>query len=200
MTDNESLTEVGSEKLRAFVALSLAPDTRDALTRASRDLQNESWAEEIRWVRPENLHLTLRFLGDIEEAGVKDLLDVLAERMRSIEAFSFAIGGLSLFPSAARPRVVAADVIREQPLIRLASEVEAAVVAAGYRADPRDFRAHITLGRFRRGRRRGLTIAAALQVVSLAVESVVLFRSTLGPTGARYTELGRASLADRSSS
>ena len=183
-------------KLRAFVALSLEPAARDALTRAGKDLRNETWAEEVRWVRPGSLHLTLRFLGDIAATGVDGLLEALAERMRGVESFSCTLSGLALFPSAARPRVVAAQVTLERRLAGLAAAVEQAVVAAGYPADTRQFRAHVTLGRFRRGKRRGLEIAANLPPVAVDVNDVVLFRSTLGPGGARYTELGRVSLGN----
>lgn len=197
MSAQEPTAPGESERLRAFIALSLEPAVRDALVQAEKDLQREAWAEEVRWVRPEGLHLTLRFLGDIASPGVCVLLEALAERMREVEPFSCALSGLALFPSAARPRVVAAQVTQERLLSELASAVEQAVVAAGYPAETRHFRAHITLGRFRRGKRRGLQIAAMLQEVSLAVNDVVVFRSTLGPGGARYTELGRVTLADR---
>jgi len=189
-----------TEKLRAFVALSLEPAARKALTRAGKDLQREAWAEEVRWVRPESLHLTLRFLGDIPTTGVSGLLEALTARMRGVEPFACALSGLALFPSASRPRVVAAKVTRERLLTGLAAAVEEAVVDAGYSADTRDFRAHVTLGRFRRGKRRGLEITATMERVPVAVNDIVLFRSVLGPGGARYTELGRAVLANRSSS
>ncbi|MBW2388507.1 MAG: RNA 2',3'-cyclic phosphodiesterase [Deltaproteobacteria bacterium] len=190
-----------SEKLRAFVALSLEPAARKALTRAGKDLQREAWAEEVRWVRPESLHLTLRFLGEIPTTGVSGLLEALTARMREVEPFACALSGLALFPSASRPRVVAAQVTQERLLTDLAAAVEEAVVDAGYPADARAFRAHVTLGRFRRGKRRGLEIAATLQQVpvAVAVNDIVLFRSVLGPGGARYSELGRVALAERPS-
>lgn len=195
MAAHEPPTSGESEKLRAFVALSLEPAARDALTRAGKDLQREAWAEEVRWVRPESLHLTLRFLGEIPTTGVSGLLQALTARMRDVEPFACALGGLALFPSASRPRVVAAQVTEERLLTGLAVAVEEAVTAAGYPAETRNFRAHVTLGRFRRGKRRGLEITATLQQVPVAVHDIVLFRSVLGPGGARYTELGRVVLA-----
>jgi len=203
MSSIETPARDEAETLRAFIALSFDPAVRSALARAGRDLQREPWAEEVRWVPSESLHLTLRFLGDIAVSGVPGLLEALSTRMRSVEPFSCSLSGLALFPSPARPRVVAALVTQAQQLGSLAAiveQVEEAVVAAGYRAETRHFRAHITLGRFRRGKRRGLEIGAELSEVSLAVNDVVLFRSTLGPSGARYTELGRAPLAVRPNS
>ena len=200
MSSVETPARDEAETLRAFIALSFDPAVRSALARAGRDLQREPWAEEVRWVPTESLHLTLRFLGDIAVTGVPGLLEALSTRMRSVEPFSCSLSGLALFPSPARPRVVAALVTQAQQLGSLAAIAEQAVVAAGYRTETRKFRAHITLGRFRRGKRRGLEIGAELPEVSLAVNDVVLFRSTLGPGGARYTELGRVPLAVRPNS
>ena len=182
-------------KLRAFVALAVAKDARSALVQAADTLQREPWAKGVRWVRSEGLHLTLRFLGDTAFDAVPGLVDALGERLRRVEPFESALRGLSLFPSASRPRVVAALVKAEPALEELSAAVEEAVVAAGLPAQSRRFRAHITLGRFRRRGGRGLELTARLEEVPIAVTEVVLFRSTLGPGGARYSELGRAALA-----
>jgi len=185
--------------LRTFIALSLGPDARDTLVRAGDDLRREAWAADVRWVRPESLHLTLRFLGETAASSVPRLLDALVQRLQRIEPFTCGLNGLSLFPSASRPRVVAAKMIGEDALAELATAVEDAVVSAGHSADPRRFRPHITLGRFRRPVRRSLAIAAHLNDAPIAVEHVVLLESKLGPGGARYSELGRVALATRAS-
>ncbi len=182
-------------KLRAFVALAVEKDARSALAQAADTLQREPWAKGVRWVRSEGLHLTLRFLGDTALDAVPGLLDALAVRLRRVEPFESALRGLSLFPSASRPRVVAAQLDAEPALAGLAAAVEEAVVAVGLPMQSRRFRAHITLGRFRRTAGPGLELTASLEEVPIAVTEVVLFRSTLGPGGARYAELGRAALA-----
>lgn len=184
-----------SEKLRVFVALALEPDARAALIRAGIDLRREPWAKDVRWVRAQSLHLTLRFLGEIAADRVPGLLDSLGERLRDLEPFSFTLCGLSLFPSPARPRAVAAQLTAERTLAELAAAVEEAVVVAGHPAETRRFRAHITLGRFRRKGPRGLEFSASMEEISVAVNDVVLLRSALGPGGARYSELGRVALA-----
>ena len=194
--DTTGGSEPSEQRLRAFVAVPFEDEVRNRLSQARADLQGEAWAEEVRWVKPEALHLTLRFLGNIEASDVDALLSRLQSSMRSESEFSFELSGLGFFPSASRPRVVAARVTRERRLGVLASAVEEAVVSAGYPAETRDFRPHVTLGRFRRGRRRGLELAADLPRVSVAVSHVVLLRSTLSQAGARYTELGRANLAN----
>jgi 2'-5' RNA ligase len=182
-------------KLRAFVALALEKDARSALAQAADTFQRQPWAKGMRWVRSEGLHLTLRFLGDTAFDAVPGLVDALGERLRQVEPFESSLRGLALFPSASRPRVVAALLKAEPALDALSAAVEEAVVAAGFPAQSRRFRAHITLGRFRRMGGRGLELNASLEEVPIAVNEVVLFRSTLGPGGARYSELGRAALA-----
>ena len=181
--------------MRAFVALPLAPAVREELTRATSLLRAHSWADPVRWVPVENLHLTLRFLGDATEASIPRLLEGLRARLASLASFCCELDGLSLFPSASHPRVVAVRVSSEPQLLELARCVEAAVVDAGFEKESRRFRAHITLGRFRRPDRRRRECDAELAVLRLEVREVVLYRSVLGQRGACYSELGRAALA-----
>ncbi len=192
------------EKLRVFVALALESDARVALTRAGAELRRAPWAEDVRWVPAASLHLTLRFLGDIEAGRVRELVDALRERLRGVRPFVFSLGSPSFFPTESRPRVIVARVTEEPRLAELAAAVEQAVVAAGHRVQDRRFRAHITLGRFRRAGRRSsrrVTLPCAeMEETFVAVNDVVVFRSELGPGGARYSELGRAALVAPSAS
>ncbi len=185
--------------LRAFVALPFESEARAALALLAERLQALHWADSVRWVRPANLHLTLRFLGDIPQAAVVPLLGALATSVSDISAFRCRLGSAELFPTAARPRVVAvglAETAAPGKLARLAECVEAAVVAAGCEPEARPFRGHVTLGRIRSRRQRlALPRDLAFESKPVEVSHVVLFRSELGARGPRYTELGRAPLA-----
>ena len=187
--------------MRAFVALPFEPDTQAALARGALRLRTLPWADGVRWVRPANLHLTLRFLGDIPRSAVAPLLAGLESSVSEVSQFGCRLCGVKLFPSPARPRVVAiglADGAAQLALARLASRVEEVVVAAGFEPEARPFRAHVTLGRIR-SRRKNLAgpVDLVLEPSLVEVNHVVLFRSELGAHGARYTELGRASLRRR---
>ncbi len=184
--------------LRAFVALAFDADARSALTRATALLQREPWAEGVRWVPAANLHLTLRFLGNIAQDTVPKFLDALTARLHRVEPFSCALDGVALFPTRARPRAISAGLTEANALGELALMVEEAVVCAGHAPETRGFRAHITLGRLRRRAERKIDLAVELEQTPVAVCEIVLLKSTLDPGGARYSVLGRIALGGRS--
>lgn len=143
------------------------------------------------WVRPPSLHLTLRFLGEVEPPADAAARAAWAAAAGSIPDFPIRIGGGGGFPLAGRPRVLWLAV--SDPTGRLAAlhrAVEAAAVAAGFEPESRVFRPHLTLARARRGRAAtrpdpGLLDGSWEQTAT----RVVLVRSRLGPTGPRYTAL-----------
>ena len=186
--------------LRAFVALAFDADARSALTRATALLQREPWAEGVRWVPAANLHLTLRFLGNIAQDTVPVLLDALAARLNEVEPFGCALDGVALFPTRARPRAISAGLTEANARGELALMVEEAVVCAGHAPETRGFRAHITLGRLRRRAERKIDLAVELEQTPVAVREIVLLKSILDPGGARYSVLGRIALGGRDES
>ena len=153
------------------------------------ELRATSWGDRVRWVPEENLHVTLRFLGEVPE----EQLDGLVERVRgftgSCAPFDCRLSALRPFPSEGRTRVIAASVAPEPPLSELHERVERGVVAAGFEAEPRRFRAHITLGRVRKTPLRDAAFEAMLSPAPIEVERVVLYGSRLSSTGAHYTPL-----------
>jgi 2'-5' RNA ligase len=136
--------------VRAFVALPLTPIVRERLARAVSQLRTQTWSEGLRWAPAENLHLTLRFLGEVAETSTAGLLARLRLRLEALEGFHCALAGLFLFPHTSRPRVVAARLSSEPRLPELARAIEAAVVEEGFERESRAFHAHITLARFPR--------------------------------------------------
>jgi len=182
----------------------------DAARRRAADLASVLRAgpegDVVRWVRRESLHVTLRFLGRTDLDEVPHLVREVGRALRRVPPFSLQLAGLLLLPSPRRPRVVALGLEPEEPLTALAAAVERGVVAAGYPEETRPFRAHLTLGRVRSGRRprlEGLESTAAAAGVTGSVTpsgdawdvtETVLFRSDLAPEGARYTPLERVPL------
>lgn len=179
--------------MRAFLAVELGDEARRAAGRAARALRESARARGVRWARPETYHVTLRFLGEIDPARVPELAREVGRRVRSSAPFALRLGSLEAFPSARRPRVVALRVEPEAPLAALAAQVEAGVVAAGFDAEERRFRAHLTLGRLRDRTHPDLSAVRVEQVPFRAAE-VVLFESALHPGGAVHTPLERMPL------
>ena len=145
-----------------------------------------------------NLHVTLKFLGPIEETRVPAIADALGAAASRRAPFDLAVRGLGAFPDVSRPRVVWAGLEEARALGVLAGEVDGALAALGLPRESRPFSAHVTLGRVREPRRNPALAAALARPADfgrLAVTRVSLMRSDLGPGGARYTELAGVLLA-----
>jgi 2'-5' RNA ligase len=191
------------ETVRTFVAIELSPDVLRKIGALQARIKDEVPPGLVRWVRPEGIHLTLKFLGDVSA----DRLDAIAEAMQAACAphppFSLSIGGMGVFPNPRRPRVVWIGV--EEPggtLLRLQRDVERAISPLGFPAERRRFSPHLTLGRVKQGRTAAelealgqYTTHARVRIGEMAVDAVYLMRSDLRPTGAVYSELAAAVLA-----
>jgi 2'-5' RNA ligase len=179
--------------VRTFLAVELSDAARRAAGRVSEALRAEDRAGAVRWVRPENLHVTLRFLGEVEPARVALLVREVGHALTGEAGFEAQLGAVHAFP-ARRPRVVALEVEPAARLAALAEAVERGVVAAGFAPEPRRFHAHATLGRVRVGRQLELASGVAPEPEPFPVREVVLFESRLAPAGASYTPLERVAL------
>ncbi|HVP31086.1 MAG TPA: RNA 2',3'-cyclic phosphodiesterase [Myxococcota bacterium] len=185
--------------IRAFFALALEGDAKAAAARELERLRALPGADAVRFVRGDGLHVTLRFLGEIPHAQVAPLATAVGAELAPLAPFDATLGAVHAFPSARRPRVVALELLPEAPFTALAAAVERGVVATGFAPEPRPFRAHLTLGRVRPGRRLDPSLAAPAEApaaapTSFPVRSIVLYQSTLAPEGSTYTPLERLPL------
>jgi 2'-5' RNA ligase len=181
---------------RLFVAAWLPPGAgREARDVAIRLQESDA---DVRWVRPANLHVTLRFLGDVESSRVDGLVGCLAAAFESSDAFELRLAGLGRFPRRGAPRVVWAGV--EQgvgELAALASLAERTLLAEGFldRIETRPFRAHVTLGRPRSSRGVGRLLDLLEEVPFRgephSLQEVTLAESRLSPRGAEYSAVAR---------
>ena len=157
------------------------------------------YAADVAWVAPANLHVTLKFLGQVEEARVSALADALRTALVDQRAVDVAVRGLGAFPSPTRPRVLWAGLEDATGgMTALAQRVDVCCARLGFPAETRDFAAHVTLGRVREARRQPAladVLARPADFGRLRVERVSLMRSELSPRGARYSELFAAPLA-----
>jgi 2'-5' RNA ligase len=188
--------------LRAFIAVDLDAAARAAAAEILRRLRGAPGGDSVRWVRPEALHVTLRFLGQIAPAQVEPLARAVGAQLAGLVPFALALGAVTLFPSPRRPRVVALEVGPQVALAELARAVERGVAAQGFAPEERPFRAHLTLGRVRNANGRAAALAphglAAPVGSHCPVSEVVLYRSELRPEGSLYTPLERIRLGGAS--
>lgn len=175
--------------MRLFVALDLDESVMGRLDELLGELRRE--LPEIRWARREGLHLTLRFLGEVDEARVPALCQALEGVAEATAPFRVEVEGLGTFGDRRRPKVVWAGVQeRSGALEELQGRVERAAVEAGFETESRPFRAHLTLARLKRshpGLGRALAPRAALKLGASRAGSMTLIQSRLSPEGARYT-------------
>ena len=185
--------------MRLFLAIELPADLLDALESAIAPLRAES--PEIAWVPPTKRHLTLKFLGDVDEERL-DHVVALADRVaRQHRAFSMQLGGIGAFPNFRRARVVWIGVEHEARLELLHHDLEVNGEDAGFEIEGRAFRPHVTLARVRSPidveHARRLARAARRIDFSATVDvgEITLFESTLAQSGATYRRVHAAQLA-----
>jgi len=192
-----------SATMRTFVAVRLPVEIREALHAASLRLRDQPGGKAARWVQAENIHLTLKFLGDVDNRRLGEVCDAVTEVCAGFPSFEMAVSGLGCFPNTAHPRIVWAGVSRgTHELIHLATSMDIALNRLGFAREIRPFDAHITLGRADRRATRaelvslGHTIAGQSGCLygSMTVTRVSLVKSDLRPTGSVYTDITTAAL------
>lgn len=186
--------------MRVFLAIELSPELRHALSVLQTTLKKA--LPPISWVRPESIHLTLKFLGETDESLVDDLRQAVSQAVREHGPFSVTVGGLGAFPNARAPRVLWVGLGGEiEALQHLAADVEQGCEALGFPSEARSFNPHLTLARIKHN---GRTVGQALarqgindqgaSLGSLRVEAIACMQSELKPTGAVYTRLWQVPL------
>jgi 2'-5' RNA ligase len=188
--------------LRAFIAVEIPPALQIAIDEQTSGLRKHADASLVRWVKPGNVHLTLKFLGDVSSANLPFVTQMLAAEAGQYDPFEMRIGTLGSFPNTRRPRVIWIGIEAPPALAALQHSIEAAARRLGYESEERGFSPHLTIGRVRQH-----LSAAQLQRIQLAldaarvgmlgaveVRAVHLIRSDLQPGGSVYTTLFSAPL------
>jgi 2'-5' RNA ligase len=186
--------------VRSFVAVLLPDHVRAGLAAVSAELRGQT--RGLAWVRADNLHLTLRFLGAIEPMMLEPVREAVAAAAATIPPFTVSLGGLGGFPSGRAPRVLWASVTAgAAELGTLYAALEAALVARGMPGESRPFHPHVTLARTRDPRGAGdlgNVLGVGPGFGEVRVRALHLMRSDLGPGGSRYSVLAEAPLGNPS--
>jgi 2'-5' RNA ligase len=187
--------------LRAFIAVELPLEIRQTVCAATSNLR-KGIGSLVRWVPIENMHLTLKFLGDISPSNMNMLCHMLHAETDLFNCFDLCLNGLGSFPSLKRPRVIYIGIQAPAALEALQRGIESASRRLGYESEERGFSPHLTIGRVRQNitATEQQTIRRALEETKIdslgnaRVDSVHLYKSDLEPTGSIYTRLFSASL------
>jgi 2'-5' RNA ligase len=188
--------------IRAFIAIDLSIDIQHRLDDVQRDYKAQLSNIPIRWVAASNIHLTLKFLGDVSLSNLNILTDMIQTEISSHHQFDISVGGSGAFPNNRQPRVIWIGVEAPPELATIQNGIETTTARLGYTREERAFSPHLTLGRISRN-----VNSQDMKLISKALEStrvgflgvtcvdkVHLYRSDLQPTGAVYTQIFSSSL------
>ena len=178
--------------MRTFIALELSNEVREELSRLQEELKKVD--ADIKWGKPDNIHLTLKFLGNVEEAKIaeiKKLLDNISSREKPFETSLFKLGA---FPDLNYPRVIWVGIDKGcSEIEKIAGLVETELEKINFSREKRPFSAHLTLGRVKSGRNKAelkeKVSSLQVQPKSCTINNITLFQSTLTPKGPIYTPL-----------
>jgi 2'-5' RNA ligase len=188
--------------IRAFIAVDLSLEILEGIEQVSRDLRSSLKDIPIRWVPVENIHLTLKFLGNVSTANLEILKDILGKVVSSHSECDISVGGIGAFPKPHNPRVIWVGMEVSQELVTLQRDIEIETARLGYSREHRPFSPHLTFGRVSRNASAQDVHAIAKILENFKVgflgatrlKTVYLYRSDLRPDGAVYSPIYSVSL------
>ncbi|MBN1914111.1 MAG: RNA 2',3'-cyclic phosphodiesterase [Candidatus Omnitrophica bacterium] len=187
--------------MRSFIAISLPPDIKDALARMQEKLKKSG--ADVKWVAPANIHLTLKFLGDLNEKKLEAVYGAMEDTAKNNTRFYARIRDLGAFPKVSSPRIIWAGIgAGDEEIKKIARQLEESIARVGIPKEDRPFSCHITLGRTK----SALNLDRLTQDLTkngkdpeaeglgFDIEKITFFKSTLTPKGPLYEALKEASL------
>ena len=188
--------------LRSFIAVEVPTEIQSAIAHSTASLKNSLPKPLVRWVAPQNVHLTLKFLGDVSPTKLEQLAMTLKGEAALLGMFSLSVGGLGAFPTARRARVIWIGLEAPPALEALRRGVEAVAAQQGYDPEKRPFSPHLTIGRVGQNASaadvvricNGIEAAKIGALGTFRVGAVHIFKSDLQPGGSVYIHLYALSL------
>jgi 2'-5' RNA ligase len=198
MRISDARPESMEKTIRTFIAFELPT----AFAQLAAELQNHLQAQglKLRWVRPQNIHLTLKFLGELPVGQIADVSQAMQRAAGAVAPFTMQVQGMGVFPGMRSPRVLWIGLGgRTDALATLHARLEDALADLALPKDKRAFKAHLTLARIDRGvdvrqLLAGIAQSGRFAPKTLQASELILFKSDLRPQGAVYSPLARAPL------
>jgi 2'-5' RNA ligase len=184
--------------MRAFIAIELPPEIKQGITNVQEQLR--SAGANAGWTRPEGIHLTLKFLGEVEESKIREIMQMLAGATRGTGKLNLEVTGVGAFPNVRTPRVLWLGVTGDvEKLGSLQVSVENAMTGLGFEREERKFSPHLTLARIKFPKPRDnwqqkIESVRDVKLGGFEADHVSLMKSELKREGAVYTEVGRIEL------
>ena len=186
-----------NRSIRTFIAVDIPDEIRERIAAFQDGLKQ--YRADVKWVRPASIHLTLKFLGDVEEKWIEEVANAVQKATRGTEPFSVSVCGTGTFPNDRRPRVLWIGVEQGvEKLKTLALKIDETLSELGFEKEKRAYSAHLTLGRVRSPNRIASTVESmhtlGFDGGTFDVGEIFVMKSDLKPTGAVYTALKRIKL------
>jgi 2'-5' RNA ligase len=183
--------------MRTFIAIKIVPEKKllDIVSTLRKTLEGEA----ISWVDTNNLHLTLRFLGETSDEQVLKITGLLDDISQNYHRFQFNLKGVGFFKSKNQPRVLFLSVENDLLLKQLAAEIEEMVVSLGFSREEKSFHPHLTLGRikFIQNKNAFYSLAGELkcaEIQSVTVSEIIYYQSVISSAGAIYKPIHQVHL------
>jgi len=182
---------------RSFIAIEIPAEIQSAIWKETASLRQRLGKPLVRWISQENIHLTLKFLGDVPLATLEALAQHLVPKLNRFPGFDLRVNGMGTFPNPRRPRVIWVGMNAPKELATIAQAIKSGTVHFGFEPEKRPFSPHLTIGRVSQhiSGSQSQQIAASLEqnrieyLGTATIRSVEIFLSDLRPSGAVYTHL-----------
>lgn len=185
-----------SDTIRTFIAIELSKETQENLSQIIKELKSSG--ADVKWVKPENIHLTLKFLGETKISLIENINKILKETAEQFEKFDFQLNELGAFPKIQSPRVIWVNAFEPTGIIaKIVSMLEEWLEKLGFAKERREFAPHITIGRVKSSEGR-INLVDKLKTTKISspliqeANKLTLFKSTLMPSGPIYEVLNQA--------
>lgn len=175
--------------MRSFIAVKISPAQREKLADLIRSLKKSG--TDVKWVKPENLHVTLKFLGEVDEKGLPNIFDSLEKSLTNEQSFQFNLKDLGCFPNLHRPRVIWVGIEQGiNSLKSLAGLIDDCMLGFGFEKEKRGFSPHLTIGRVKSTRLierlTGMFKSVSFATEIYTIDEVIFYQSILRREGPTY--------------
>ena len=187
-------------QIRIFIAIEIPSSIKEKISDFQEELKKEH--ARISWVKPDNIHITLKFLGNVTEDKIDAIGNAVEIAVAQIKSFQIEITNVGAFPNYEKPRVIWVGAQSESDLLKItAKQIDNELHQLGFELEKRSFKAHLTLGRVKGlhgidGVINKLKQGQGFKGGSFKVHEIVVMRSDLKPTGAVYTSLKRITIKE----
>ncbi|MEW5758448.1 MAG: RNA 2',3'-cyclic phosphodiesterase [Candidatus Omnitrophota bacterium] len=186
-------------KIRAFIAIELESKVKDKISQIQNILQKTN--ADAKWVNPKNIHLTLKFLGYIDQEKSEKIKQVIDQTAENFQSFSIETSQIGIFPQKGTPRVIWIGIKKgKETLEKITSKIEEKIEKLGIKKENRPFQSHATIARIRSPKNKQILLTEikrineAIDTEIQTISAIALFRSTLSPSGPTYSLIHKAKL------